>query len=1037
MAKFLKKISKKTMRLILRCVEIIVALVIVLCGMMFWRLSVAPMNVDFLVPQLKEHFVPKDLPVTIDVESIILSAEVRDDGILHLQIKDLSVLRLDGSVITDLPDIELSYGLWRILSLNYMPDTLVLKDAFLQAILDEEGNLYLQHKETKDMPEQVSPPVKVSDFNGTIGYLMQFHRLVLDDAQVLIEDRRRQKQFSVPKLDLLLENDGSDEHALRVQAQISAKDSTMNISANALFNGATRQMPFEVEFDSLNVSKLDRLIPVVKDVNLNVKGDIYGALDLRSTDKNIRDIVSELSFKIMNERVGTVNLPAPLTNEYKVDKMLIQGAFSPHLESLKIDKSSLMTGQVKASLAVDITGIGSFLDTKDLNHIKTVLKSTVTNVKTEQVPDLWPSALGPNAHAWVKKNLSEGGLQKADFTLYFTGGELVDLFGDISASGVTVRYLHPMPSVHNVAATVHLYPDKVDIFATAGQLGAIELKKADLHFTDLKDKVARAAMVIQGAGPVQEVMTLINSKPLMFADAFGINPSETNGNGTVETRLSFPLIETLDISQVQVNVSADISEGVFPTPIAGESLANGQFHLTVDNQKLELGGTAELRQIPVALTWTERFKKTHQNTVQSAYRLSGTVSDEKIRPLFEDVSDYVTGEIPVSVQIDKTFLGQTDVAADLDLTKANVQLYPVGITKDVGVEAKAVLKTSFSGNEVPTDLSFDVAALKPKIDIKGRVNWADGFDLRLDGVKAPKNDFSGQIIVDKKLNSNIILKGESWNMSELFDMPLFKQTPPETHDNGEVKEQIANVQIAPPNIHLDVNLKTVILNVQKPLKFVQIQGKRQGYRWQHLNISALGSKALEIHYIPQNKILKGECDDLGDLLARADVTERFFGGKLRIDAKQNAAGSFVGDITVREFNLKDPGFIIQAVTILGIVDGIRGKELNFKTAKIPFELTPYQNVYINDGYASGTSLGLTFRGRASLGKLALSGQVIPAYMINSLPGKIPLIGNLFKDGTGGGLIGVRYELTGTAFQPQVNFNTLSSIAPGVLSVFFE
>ena len=140
MAKFFKKISKKTMRLILRCVEIIVALVIVLCGMMFWRLSVAPMNVDFLVPQLKEHFVPKDLPVTIDVESIILSAEVRDDGILHLQIKDLSVLRLDGSVITDVPDIELSYGLWRILSLNYMPDTLVLKDAFLQAILDEEGN---------------------------------------------------------------------------------------------------------------------------------------------------------------------------------------------------------------------------------------------------------------------------------------------------------------------------------------------------------------------------------------------------------------------------------------------------------------------------------------------------------------------------------------------------------------------------------------------------------------------------------------------------------------------------------------------------------------------------------------------------------------------------------------------------------------------------------------------------------------------------------------------------------------------------------
>ncbi|MBO7258195.1 MAG: hypothetical protein J6V11_04570, partial [Alphaproteobacteria bacterium] len=325
----------------------------------------------------------------------------------------------------------------------------------------------------------------------------------------------------------------------------------------------------------------------------------------------------------------------------------------------------------------------------------------------------------------------------------------------------------------------------------------------------------------------------------------------------------------------------------------------------------------------------------------------------------------------------------------------------------------------------------------PKIDIKGTADWQNGISLQLDKVVAPKNDFAGHVMIDKDLNSDIQLKGTSWNMSELFDMPIFKRTTSETDEDGEEKEKIANVQIAPPDINLDVDLQSLILNVQKPLKFVQMKGKRKGYKWQHLNISALGSKPLEIHYIPQTKELTGESDNLGDLLARLDATERFFGGKLRIKAKQNKAGSFVGEITVRNFNLKDPGFIIQAVTILGIVDGIRGKELNFKKAIIPFELTPYQNVYINDGYAAGTSLGITFKGRASLSKLALSGQVIPAYAINSLPGKIPLIGNLFKDGAGGGLIGVRYELKGSAFNPKVEFNTLSSIAPGVLGVFFE
>ncbi|MBQ9738076.1 MAG: hypothetical protein IJV75_00985 [Alphaproteobacteria bacterium] len=1037
MAKFLWKMSKKTVRLFLRGIEITVALIIVLLGLFFWRLSVSPMNVDFLVPQLKEHFVPKDLPVNIDVNSIVLRAEVRDEGILHLQIKDLSVLREDGSVITDLPDIELSYGLWRILSLNYMPDALVLKDAFLQAVLDEEGNLYLQSKDTDRERSEETPPIKVSDFNGFIGYLMQFHRLALENAQVLIDDKRQDKQFSVPRLNLLLENDGSDEHVLSVNAEVMAQNQTFNLALQAVFNGKTRQMPFELTFDSLNVSSLRRLIPVLQDAKINIKGGFYGTLDLKNSDKNIRNIISELSFKIINERPGTVNLPAPLTNEYKVDGMLIQGAFAPHLEALKIDKSSLKTGQVQASLEVDITGIGAFLDTHELSHIKTVLKSVVKNVKTEQVPNLWPSALGPDAHTWVKQNLSNGGLKTADFTLYFDGAELVDLFGDIKASGVSVDYLAPMPVVHNVSATVHLYPDKVDIFATSGDLGTIKLKKADLHFTDLQDDISNANMIIEAEGPVKEVMQLIDSKPLEFARAFGINPAATGGKGTVKTTLNFPLISSLDINQVKVDVSAEIQEGIFPTPIDGENISNGKFQLSVNNQRLELNGTADIRQVPITLKWTEYFQKTKQNVNRSIYDISGTISDAQIKPFFEDIDTYFTGEVPVSAIITKDFDDKTTITAQLDLTKATVPIYPIGITKDMNNPMTATILTHMEDTKAPTSVAFEMSGTSPKIDIKGSVDWQNGINLQLEKVIAPKNDFAGYVVVDKDLNSNIKLQGTSWNMSELFDMPIFKRTPPELDENGEEKEQIANVQIAPPNIDLNVDLKSLILNVQKPLKFVQMRGKRKGYKWQHLNISAFGSKPLEIHYIPQTKELKGESDDLGDLLARLNATDRFFGGKMRINAKQNNAGSFVGEIAVRQFNLKDPGFIIQAVTVLGIVDGIRGKELNFKKAIIPFELTPYQNVYINDGYASGTSLGLTFKGRVSLGKLALSGQVIPAYAINSLPGKIPLIGNLFKDGAGGGLLGVRYELKGTAFNPKVEFNTLSSIAPGVLGVFFE
>ena len=86
---------------------------------------------------------------------------------------------------------------------------------------------------------------------------------------------------------------------------------------------------------------------------------------------------------------------------------------------------------------------------------------------------------------------------------------------------------------------------------------------------------------------------------------------------------------------------------------------------------------------------------------------------------------------------------------------------------------------------------------------------------------------------------------------------------------------------------------------------------------------------------------------------------------------------------------------------------------------------------------SGTSLGLTFNGRVSPVMVQLRGSVIPAYAINSLPGRIPFVGRLFKDGTGGGLIGVNYEVKGAPWKPVIDFNPFSSVAPGILRRLFN
>ena len=71
------------------------------------------------------------------------------------------------------------------------------------------------------------------------------------------------------------------------------------------------------------------------------------------------------------------------------------------------------------------------------------------------------------------------------------------------------------------------------------------------------------------------------------------------------------------------------------------------------------------------------------------------------------------------------------------------------------------------------------------------------------------------------------------------------------------------------------------------------------------------------------------------------------------------------------------------------------------------------------------------------GKINVNGVVVPAYGLNSLLGKIPLVGGLFSGGSGKGLFGVAYRVKGMTENPDVDVNALSGLAPGFLRLLFE
>jgi hypothetical protein len=67
----------------------------------------------------------------------------------------------------------------------------------------------------------------------------------------------------------------------------------------------------------------------------------------------------------------------------------------------------------------------------------------------------------------------------------------------------------------------------------------------------------------------------------------------------------------------------------------------------------------------------------------------------------------------------------------------------------------------------------------------------------------------------------------------------------------------------------------------------------------------------------------------------------------------------------------------------------------------------------------------------------MEGTIVPAYLINTVLGNLPVIGRLFSPETSGGLFAVTWRLQGPLDDPQVSVNPLAALTPGFLRGLFN
>ncbi len=201
--------------------------------------------------------------------------------------------------------------------------------------------------------------------------------------------------------------------------------------------------------------------------------------------------------------------------------------------------------------------------------------------------------------------------------------------------------------------------------------------------------------------------------------------------------------------------------------------------------------------------------------------------------------------------------------------------------------------------------------------------------------------------------------------------------------------------------------------------------------------------AFSLRYLPgpDGQVLRIAADDFGAVLGMSPTRSRVMGGALLIRGVRPAPDApLEGNFYASRFTLSRAPLlarVLQVASLTGIGDALTRSGLAFDAFEGQYSYQDGKVTFINAS-AYGSSIGASGNGVLDLGAdtVTLSGTLVPAYALNRVLGKIPVIGSLLTGGENEGIIAATYRVEGPIDEAKVEVNPLSALAPGFLRNLF-
>jgi hypothetical protein len=669
---------------------------------------------------------------------------------------------------------------------------------------------------------------------------------------------------------------------------------------------------------------------------------------------------------------------------------------------------------------------------------------SVKDIPMNNLARIWPEAYGGGVRKDVIDNYSDGIYKSVEIEFDFIAAsedfkEILqskfNIIGDISDA--TIIFHENYPKLNNVNGSFSYDGNNLDLAVQTAKMGNSVFENSKIKILDLaKDK----GTILEIEGDVSGGLS--DLKPLLSAIFEGKDKNYFYNKYKIDSVAKTKFYYRDDITApfetelVKLDISSEITDVKIDNIFKGLDLTSENLNFIITEKGIELSGHGEVNGSPANVD----FKYSFDDDEFYELNLVAEIPEKIIYDAAPDLKDYISGSVTLDLVI--THKNKSDyVTGKIDLTNSNINIAIFSWKKAVGEFGDISFFGELKENELIIN-DFQIVDKNSVSSGNAKFNFmGDGSEsINFTNMNFGRN------------NANVVLKRESRTLTKAAMGKKNIATASNYVINivgsaFDLENYIKDTGYSEQPFGLDLRLRVdkaymangiVLTSANANLEcvfefctFARATGKFE-------------SGSITVEYKPKTENIYGvrnfilTTDNAAATLKGLDVSSNIKNGNLNIISVVNERGGqeTEGIISLNDFKLTGTPIlakIVSLASLTGIIDLLEGEGLSFKKMKGSIQMIDHL-ISVKDFKALGGSIGITAAGMIDLkaGTIDISGAVTPAYTVNSIVGKIPLLGKVFTGKDGEGIIATKYSVKGKYADPDVGVNPLSLITPGFL-----